>query len=134
MIPLRWWGAVWFIGVLALLVLGVPAPPGPLEVRQTGTVRDLLPGDVRELHGVIDNPNWLSMTTVQLSAEVTGTNEADCGPEFFAIEGSPHELDVAVDPGRAQAEWSGLFISLLPAATANEACQGVEATIDYTLR
>jgi len=134
MLPLRWWGAVWFIGVLALLVLGIPSPPGPLEVRQTGLVRNLLPGDVRELRGVIDNPNWLPMTTVRLEAEVTGTNDADCGPEFFAIEGSPMPLVRAVDPGRANAAWSGLRVSLLPAATARDACQGVEATIDYTLR
>lgn len=134
MIPLRWWGAVWFIGVLALLVLGIPTPPGPLEVRQTGVVRDLLPGDARELRGVIDNPNWLPMTTVRLEAEVTGTNEPDCGPEFFAIEGSPMTLERAVDPGRANAAWSGLRVSLLPAATAEGACQGVEAAIDYTLR
>ncbi|GMA28377.1 hypothetical protein [Arenivirga flava] len=134
MIPLRWWGVVGAVVLLALLLLSVPGPPGPLQVRQTGDVSDLMPGERRELVGVIDNPGGVPRTTSQLSAAVTGTSHPACGPEFFVIEGSPLAVDLTVPPGPDQAAWSGLLIALLPEAAAREACQGVEATIDYALR
>lgn len=134
MIPVRWWGTVCAVALLALLLLSIPALPGSLQVRQTGDVSDLMPGEQRELVGVIDNPGGVTRLTSHLSAAVTETNDPDCGPEFFAIDGSPLALELAVAPGPEQAAWSGLFIVLLPQAAASAACQGVEATIDYTLR
>ncbi len=134
MIPFRWWGTVCAVVLLALLLLAIPTLPGPLQVRQTGDVSDLMPGEQRQLVGVIDNPGGITRLTSQLSAAVTATSDPACGPEFFAIEGSPLALELAVAPGPEQAAWSGLVIALRPEAAALETCQGVEATIDYTLR
>lgn len=134
MIPLRWWGTVCAVLLLALLLSIVPGLPVPLEVRQTGDVRDLMPGEQRELVGVIDNGGSITRITSQLSAAVTATSDPGCGPQFFVIEGSPLALELAVAPGPEQAAWSGLRIALRPEAASRDACQGVEATIDYTLR
>lgn len=134
MIPFRWWGTVCAVLLLALLLSIAPGLPGTLQVRQTGDVSDLMPGEKRELVGVIDNPGGITRVTSQLRALVVATSDPACGPEFFAIEGSPLALELAVAPGPEQAAWSGLFVVLLPEAAASAACQGVEATIDYTLR
>jgi hypothetical protein len=116
------------------------ATPASLTVNQTNAaITNLFPGGpARALSGNFDNPNAGSVYVHDVTAAVhTFSSQADgskpaCTQADFAIGGTA-TVNAQVAAGSGVGSWSGLTVSLVNNAGANQDnCKGVSIQIDYT--
>ncbi|MEO7268857.1 MAG: hypothetical protein ABIW49_06595 [Knoellia sp.] len=103
-----------------------------LVVNQTSTVSGLAPGlPAQALSGNFDNPNTSPVYAGTVTATVTGTDKAGCGPTDYTIGGTA-PVNAEVPAGTGVGSWSGLTIAFNNKPAVNQdACKDAVVTIAY---
>jgi hypothetical protein len=102
-------------------------------VNQTSTVTGLAPGlPAQPLSGNFDNPNAGPVYVGAVTATVTGTDKAGCGPTDYIIAGTA-VVNAEIVSGNDVGAWSGLTIQFNNKPTTNQdVCKEAAVTIAYT--
>ncbi|QHK18940.1 hypothetical protein GU243_03280 [Pseudarthrobacter psychrotolerans] len=102
-------------------------------VNQTSTVSGLAPGlAAQSLSGNFDNPNSGPTFVAAVTATVTGTDKAGCGPTDYTIAGAA-PVNAEVPAGSGVGAWTGLTIQFNnKPATNQDACKGAVVAISFT--
>jgi hypothetical protein len=103
-----------------------------VTVNQTSDVSGLAPGGLAQpLSGHFDNSNDGPVYVAAVTATVTGTDKAGCGPTDYTIAGTA-PVNAEIAPGEGVGSWSGLTIQFNnKPATNQDACKGAAVTITY---
>ena len=100
-------------------------------VNQTSTVAGLAPGlPAQSLAGNFDNPNAGPVYVATVTATVTGTDKAGCGPTDYTIAGTA-PVGVQVANGSGVGAWTGLTIQFNNKGTNQDVCKNALVTIAY---
>lgn len=102
-------------------------------VNQTSTVSGLAPGlAAQSLSGNFDNPNAGPVFVAAVTATVTGTDKAGCGPTDYTIAGTA-TVGTEIAAGNGVGAWTGLTIQFNNKPSTNQdACKNAVAAISYT--
>lgn len=103
-----------------------------IVVNQTSTVTGLAPGlPAQALSGNFDNPNSSPVYVTGVTATVTGTDKAGCGPTDYTIAGTA-AVNAEVPAGTGVGSWSGLTIAFNNKPAVNQdACKDAVVSIAY---
>jgi hypothetical protein len=103
-----------------------------VTVKQTSTVSGLAPGGpAQPLSGNFDNSNGSPVYVAAVTATVTGTDKAGCGPTDYTIAGTA-PVNAEIPAGQEVGSWSGLTIQFNnKPATNQDVCKGAAVTISY---
>jgi hypothetical protein len=102
-------------------------------VNQTSTVSGLAPGlPAQSLSGNFDNPNAGPVFIATVTATVTGTDKAGCGPTDYTVAGTA-PVNAQVAAGSGVGAWTGLTIQFNNKPSTNQdACKNAVVAISYT--
>lgn len=103
-----------------------------ITVNQTSTVTGLAPGlPAQALSGNFDNSNSSPVYVAAVTATVSGTDTAGCGPTDYTIAGTA-AVAAQVPAGTGVGSWSGLTIAFNNKAGVNQdACKNAVVAIAY---
>lgn len=102
-----------------------------VAVNQTTTVTGLAPGlPAQSLAGNFDNPNAGPVYVAAVTATVTGTDKAGCGPTDYIIAGTA-TVATQVAAGTGVGAWTGLTIQFNNKGTNQDVCKNALVTIAY---
>ena len=100
-------------------------------VNQTSTVAGLAPGlPAQSLAGNFDNPNAGPVYVAAVTATVTSTDKAGCGPTDYTIAGTA-PVTAQVAAGSGVGAWTGLTIQFNNKGTNQDVCKNALVTIAY---
>jgi hypothetical protein len=103
-----------------------------VTVNQTSVVSGLVPGgSAQPLSGNFDNSNDGPVYVAAVTATVTGTDKAGCGPTDYTIAGSA-PVNAEIPAGEGVGSWSGLTIRFNnKPATNQDVCKDAVVAISY---